>query len=630
MPNKLTYIIAAILLTIMAGLAFTSLVGDSATMDELSHIPAGYSYVSQKDMRINPEHPPLIKDLGGLLPYLFLNVNFPKDHKSWTEEINSQWWFGETLLYKSGNDADKIIFLARIPMIFILLLLGFYVFRWARELKGNSAGILALVFYSFSPTFLAHGRYVTTDIGAAAGFFISIYYFWRFLKKPSKKNLIFAGIAFGTAQLLKFTVFLVAPALPILAVIWAVLHKKSILKYLGYSLLLMFIGFLLVYPVYLYHTWNLPMERQINDTEKLLSSTPFKPLAKLDIWMASKPILRPYAQYFLGLLLVFQRGIYGHITYFLGEISAGGWKHYFPVVYLLKPPLAFHILTIIALVCFVFRLKPKIGSQRIKEVLQDKKHFAVFAMLAFIIAYWLVSLSGNLTLGVRHLSPIFPFMHILVSLGIIHWIRGEGTWLLRQSADKLAWSPPKAEQFVEDLVSEPLEASERVKRATFRAPRFRDNCPSLLKKHAKLIIICILFGWYIFSSVSVYPHYLTHFNELAGGPKGGSRYTVDSNLDWGQDLKRLKKWVEENNIEKIKIDYFGGGNVEYYFGKTYEKFDPKSGKQNGWLAISATPLRNGQGKPAPGFKEETGYYNWLKTYEPVTVLGNSIFVYHIK
>ncbi len=563
----------------MGGLAFFSMIGDSATMDELSHIPAGYSYVSQKDMRINPEHPPLIKDLGGLLPYLFLDLNFPKDHQSWTQDVNSQWWFGETLLYKSGNDADKIIFLARIPMILIMLLLGFYVFKWAREIGGNKTGLLALTFYAFSPTFLAHGKLVTTDVGAAAGFFISVYYFWRFLKDSSKKNLAFAGIAYGIAQLLKFTVFIVTPALPILAIIFAYANQKSIKKYLLRSFLVLAIGFLLIYPVYLFHTWNLPMDRQIHDSKIELSSTPFKALAKFDIWMASIPILRPVAYYFLGLSLVFQRGIFGHTTYFLGEISAGGWKYYFPIVYFIKTQLAFHVLTIIALIFGLKSIKKPYRQQivpRIKTWI--KENFPAFIMISFVLAYWLVSLSGNLTLGIRHLSPLFPFMFVLISLAtlkLLNALRGK-----------------------------------------------------------TLLIGKILFGfllvWYIVPIILLYPHFLTYFNLVAGGPSGGSRYVVDSNLDWGQDLKRLNLWVEKEGIEKIKIDYFGGGNPEYYFGQKYEKFDAKSGIQKGWLAISASSLRNGQGGPAPGFKEPTGYYNWLKEYEPITIIGNSIFVYNIE
>ena len=579
MSNRLTYIIAAILLLIMGALAFFSMLGDSATMDELSHIPAGYSYLSQKDMRINPEHPPLIKDLAGLLPFLFLKVNFPKDHQSWTTNVNDQWSFGETLLYKSGNNADQIVFLARLPMILIILLLGFYIFKWAREIGGNKVGIFALIFYAFSPNFIGHGGLVTTDVGAATGFFVCTYYFWRFLKEQSKKNLIFAGLAFGIAELLKFTVFLMTPALPVLAIIWAYTHNQSIKKLFLFSLLVLAVGFILIYAVYLFHVWNLPQDRQIHDMKEELSSTPLKPLASIDVWMAQNPILRPFAYYFLGLLLVFQRGIFGNTEYFLGEISAAGWKDYFPIVYFIKTQLAFHVLTIIAIFFGFLSIKRPFWKQMVPRFkFWIKDNFAVFTMLGFVLGYWLVSLSGNLTIGVRHLFPLLPFMFVLISLATLK--------LLGKLKNKA-------------LIT------------------------------AKIFVAGLL-AWYAIPIILLYPYFLTYFNMAAGGPSAGSRYVVDSNLDWGQDLKRLKKWVDENNIEKIKIDYFGGGNVEYYFGEKYEKFDPKSGPQTGWLAISATPLRGGQGRPAPGFKDPTGYYNWLKDYEPVSVIGNSIFVYHIE
>jgi len=50
---------------------------------------------------------------------------------------------------------------------------------------------------------------------------------------------------------------------------------------------------------------------------------------------------------------------------------------------------------------------------------------------------------------------------------------------------------------------------------------------------------------------------------------------------------------------------------------------------NSWLAVSATLLQGGRGWPAPGFNEKTGYYNWLNQYEPVEVIGYSIFIYQI-
>ena len=97
MSNKLTYLIAGALLIVMFVSAFTSCKGDSTTMDELAHIPAGYSYLSQKDFRINPEHPPLVKDLAAL-PLLKLDLNFPAKDQPYWEGINEQWWFGAELL----------------------------------------------------------------------------------------------------------------------------------------------------------------------------------------------------------------------------------------------------------------------------------------------------------------------------------------------------------------------------------------------------------------------------------------------------------------------------------------------------------------------------------------------------
>src|SRR3990167_2072842 len=175
MSNRKTNIIASCLLIFVFFITIFSMSGDNVTMDESSHLPAGYSYVSQQDMRINPEHPPLVKDLAGI-PLLFIKgINFPYNIKAWTSEINSQWDYGFYFLYKMGNPVDTMIFWGRIPMILILLLLVFYIFKWTRELygsasspeAGNKAGLIALSLFSFSPTFLAHGRLVTTDVAAA-------------------------------------------------------------------------------------------------------------------------------------------------------------------------------------------------------------------------------------------------------------------------------------------------------------------------------------------------------------------------------------------------------------------------------------------------------------------------------
>jgi hypothetical protein len=111
---------------------------------------------------------------------------------------------------------------------------------------------------------------------------------------------------------------------------------------------------------------------------------------------------------------------------------------------------------------------------------------------------------------------------------------------------------------------------------------------------------------------------------------GGFEYVVDSNYDWGQDLKRLKNFVEENDIERIRLEYFGGGNPEYYLKDRYSKLNPEDKYVSGWVAISVNQLQGGSGDPAPGYDQPTGYYNWLKEQTPVARAGTSIFIYYLE
>jgi len=609
--NRLTNILAGILLTFVFLVSLFSMKDDSLTMDELAHLPAGYSYLTQKDMRLNPEHPPLIKDLAAL-PLLFIKeIKFPSEIKDWKEDINGQWGFGNYFLFKTGNPADKMIFWGRIPMILILILLGFYIFKWTRELFGNKVALLSLFLFSFSPTFLAHGRLVTTDVGAAAGVFIATYYFIKALQNPSKRNIVFAGISFGLAELCKFSVILLIPFFAFLAFIWCLIRLGDSKKTLVVLILVLVIGYILIWPVYQYHVLNYPPERQARDTEFLLASTPFPFLRKILVWASTKPVFRPLAEYFLGLALVFQRAAGGNTTYFLGEISNLGWKNYFPVVYSIKEPLAFHILTLIALLYAAWSMNIRSSSpsatlgwlikrprgpaegwegggrvvvwtnplQRAKDWI--KSHFPEFAMLIFISLYWIVSLNSNLNIGVRHLLPVFPFTFVLVSTAITHLLKG---------------LKPGVKPYI-------------------------------------YIVFGILIFWQAISVLSIYPHFLAYANEIVGGPDNLYIYTVDSNLDWGQDLKRLKKWVDEKGIDKIYVDYFGGADVKYYLSEKFESWhgtrDPKEFPKGNYLAVSATFLQGGCGEPVSGFDQPYGCYRWLDKYKPVTKIGDSIFVYYI-
>ena len=585
MSNRLTNFIASGLLALMGITAFFSMKDIATTMDELPHISAGYSYLSQKDYRLNPEHPPLIKDLAAL-PLMYQNLNFPEDHPSWKEGVNRQWWFGNQFLYQSGNDVDRIVFSARIPMLLLLLALGALIFHWTRKLGGNLTALFALFLFALSPTFLAHGRLVTTDVGAAFGFVLAIFFYLKFLKNSSKLNIILAGVTLGIALLSKFSCILLLPLFAVVTLVYVILFKrqerqrqvlKSILKSAFLALLVLIIAALVIYAFYLFHIWNYPQVKQIEDTKYLLASSP-SPLFEINAWLAQSKVFRPLGQYLLGLSMATQRVAGGNTVYFLGDVSNTAWWYYFPVVYFLKVPLAFHILTLLAI------LLAFLSFSRLTTWL--KKHFSEFSMLLFLVIYWFTSITGNLNIGMRHILPVLPFTYILVSLGI-----KRGYWKLK---------------------SVPL-------------------------RKVVILGLFILIFWYGFSSLRTFPHYLSYFNEIGGGSENGYKYVVDSNYDWGQDLKRLKAWVENPpagvKIEKIYVDYFGGGDVPYYLKEKYLPWQgtnlPDEFPKGNYLAVSATLLQGGRAVPTKGFSEPTDYYNWLNSYTPVARAGNSIFIYYI-
>ena len=599
------------ILFVMAFLMLGSVWNDSATMDELAHIPAGFGYVAKFDYRLNPEHPPLIKSLAALSALIFTRPNFPVDTPYWQDDINGQWAQGTKFLYESGNDADKIIFWARMPMILLALFFGWMLFNFVRKRFNYMTAILTLIFYAFSPTFLAHSRLVTTDLGASIGFFIGIVSFVNFLEAPTKKNILLAGLAFGAAQLLKFSLFLLIPVYGILILVWVLVqnhlyfkHKFILfLKLVLKSASIGFIGVFLIWIVYAFHVWNYPLDRQYRDAEFILSSFGFRPIVDFNLWMITIPIFRSLGQYLIGILMVIQRAAGGNTAYFLGEVSTTGSRLYFPTLYLLKEPLSLHLLTIAAAWFVFLKIKRQnrgyslfaVSYWKEKIIFWIKNNFFEFAAVFFIIFYWAYSMRSPLNIGLRHVLPTFPFIYILVAKGISNWLSSHKT---AAPESWLSW--------------------------------LRDIYELYIKTIPRYFFVFLMVFWLIADTIIAFPNFIPYYNELAGGTRSGYKIAVDSNYDWGQDLKRLKNFVEERKISKIAIDYFGGGNPKYYLGERYLPWQSAKGPYHGWFAVSATFREGAFGEPKKGFtRKPEDSYEWLKSFTPVAQIGYSIFVYNL-
>ena len=145
--------------------------------------------------------------------------------------------------------------------------------------------------------------------------------------------------------------------------------------------------------------------------------------------------------------------------------------------------------------------------------------------------------------------------------------------------------------------------------------------------------VAALGAWLAWGVFAVHPHQLAFFNELAGGPAGGYRYLVDSNLDWGQALKPLGAELSRLGGPPVYLSYFGTADPEAY-GIRYQGIgmidnlervgsvsDPAASGRV-LLAISATNLQS-------TYYKEKDAFSWLGTRKPLSVIGHAIFLYDL-
>lgn len=612
---------------------------DAATFDESAHIPAGYSYVRFLDYRLNHEHPPLVKVLSGI-PLLFMDLRFPTDSTAWTTNVNGQWEAGSKFFYSYGNDADKLIFMARLGPVFLTLLLVFFLYIFARRFLSPIWALLPTFLFALSPNVLAHGHLVTTDMGATFGVLFSFYFLFSYFKNPSKQNLVWVGLAFGVAELMKFSNILLAPIFIILLAIRLIIvvtqawpaHsvkeniksflKNALMEY-GRLAIVFIICFVLIYLVYALFTINYPQELLLRDMHSVIGN--FQPafLRNIAFTIASVDILKPLAVYTFGVFSALQRTAGGNAAFFLGELSGKGWWYYFPVVYALKetiPVLTLLILTLyLAIRKITWRLPTFFAYLR--------SNFEIFSIIFFIGFYWLNSMISPLNIGIRHILPTLPLIYILITITLKKWL-------------SFTASTQPLVNFGEAILY------------------FLRQLPKALGKYVFLVIMLI---WFVFEVLIISPNYISYFNEFVG-TNNGYEYVTDSNYDWGQDLYRLKNWVDEQNkictlmerngpcgIDKIAVDYFGGGSPKYtlgdcdlvtaVMGKTCaENWWSSRGnpKDQGieWLAISTNTMSGALGKPLSGFERKPeDEYRWLQQIRdinsPDARAGYSIFIYKL-
>jgi hypothetical protein len=200
----------------------------------------------------------------------------------------------------------------------------------------------------------------------------------------------------------------------------------------------------------------------------------------------------------------------------------------------------------------------------------------VVFLLAPVVFYMLALTKLRLNIGLRYALPIYPFLFVLASrLATLSFRR---TWVLP-------------------------------------------------------VLLAVPLSWNAISSLRVAPHQLAYFNEFVGGPEEGYRYLSNSNVDWGQDLRSVKEYMEREGLPMIYLSYYGTAPPAYYgirhqYVPGYGQLEPPTAEvlapnvKREVLAISVVSL---QGVHC----EDNDLFRWLEARTPIAKIGYSIFVYDL-
>jgi hypothetical protein len=470
-----------------------------------------------------------------------------------------------------SNDAEKIMFRTRMTAALLTLTLAVLLFLAAREMFGLLPAFIALGLFVFEPNILAHGALVTTDMGLSCFLFATVYAFYRYLKKPSGVRLALVGLAAGLSLAAKHSGILVFPILVALAIC---------------------------------ELWREPRRaapsgtsRPVNMTRLAGALVAIALMAVLILWASYgfhfHPRLGVDAEarvddYAARLNSSFQRKLITEVThwrllpesYLYGLADVGvtaGFSHtylfgkVYPHGQWFYFPAAFLIKSTVTLIIFLLLLPFAIA-------LRGAHHRReLWFMTIPAVIYFAVAISSGMNIGVRHILPIYPFLMVLAGWAAAQFIRHRRRW---------AW----------------------------------------------VVALVLAFG--VVSSMRAFPTYIAYANELWGGPANTYKYLSDSNVDWGQQLKSVKTYLDQRHGKNCWFAYFAGVVADpQYYGIPCK---PLTTIATVWLQPSIEVPASIDGPVLISAGVLSGYefgqgplnpYDQFQRLSPTAVIENGVFVF---
>ncbi len=456
----------------------------------------------------------------------------------------------------------RMLFFARLPMVAVGIVMGLIVFLWGCQLWGYWPGVFGLFLYAFCPNILAHTRLVTTDAGVACFTVLTLFTLWRYARSDRLLWAVACGLALGAALLSKYSAVVTAATIPFLLLVFPRLFETLLPP-----------SEILLPPneTLLPHSAKGGIDRRVAAAaggSRLIGLAVIFTLAAATITIGYASPLG-LARYYHGLREVqaqWRPEARTKWSFLWGQYSRTGFWDYYLLAQLWKTPIP-------TLLFFVWGLVV-IARER-------SRWFDAAFLLVPIAAFHGAGMLSEVNIGIRHLLPVLPFLFLVCAAAV---------------ANSLGW----------------------------RRPRPRDR--GAPRQRLMAMVVCtILSVWYVVGTLRTAPYFISYFNELIGGPDNGIHYLDDSNIDWGQDLFRVRRYIERHHLVDVRLASFAPLNPEEYGIEA----QPIGLRDLVWPQAGVTYFVSADYLQRRSlYGENTAVrFDWLRRYRPVDKVGWSIFVY---
>lgn len=365
------------------------------TVDETSHLAAGYTFLAQIANRVaDPAWTtsfrghPLLVNAWEALPLYVGTPDIPiSSLVGWKQDYSQ---YARAMAPLLTAPIERAAVAGRTPAMLLTVLLAAVIYRWGQDLWGGWGGLLALAVLIFDPTLLAHGRLATNDVGVTALGALGLYLVWRWSRRPTLGRALACGLVLGMTTVAKSSgVFWAAIGTGWAGLAWLKRRKRE-RRWLQ-ALLMGLAAFTVLWAMYGFSTGPLPDWPAISVPAPQHWQGVFRHSAlKDDSWMTA-----------------------------LGKLRRTPWPWYFPLAFAIKNPLPL-LITLPLAVATLWRER---AARRLG------------ILLTFAMPYITLAIVRGPNLSYRHMLPIHPLLYLLIAGGVV---RGQRLWARRPALRRWA------------------------------------------------------------------------------------------------------------------------------------------------------------------------------------------------